>query len=92
MTEEKVGSNVFEAIAVGTEDGLKLAFNVAAMLIVFIVMIAMVNYILSDVVGYYTGINEVIKSSTGGQYTGLTLQFVLGYVCAPLVWLLGVVS
>jgi CNT family concentrative nucleoside transporter len=53
-------------------------------------MIAMVNYILSDVVGYYSGLNEVIKSATSGQYTGLTLQFVLGYACAPLVWLLGV--
>ena len=90
MSDEKVGTNIIEAIAVGTEDGLKLAFNVGAMLIVFIAMIAMVNYILSDVVGYYSGLNEVIKTATSGQYTGLTLQFVLGYACAPLVWLLGV--
>ena len=90
MTEEKVGSNIIEAIAVGTEDGLKLAFNVAAMLIVFIAMIAMVNYVLSDVVGYYTGLNDVIASATDGQYKGLSLQFALGYACAPLVWLLGV--
>lgn len=90
LTDEKVGSNMIEAIAVGTEDGLKLAFNVGAMLIVFIAMIAMVNYLLSDVVGYYTGLNEVIKSATSGQYAGLTLQFILGYAMAPLVWLLGV--
>ncbi len=90
ITEEKVGTNIIEAIAVGTEDGLKLAFNVGAMLIVFIAMIAMVNYILSDVFGYYSGLNEAIKSMTGGQYTGFTLQFILGYACAPLVWLLGV--
>lgn len=90
LTDEKVGSNMIEAIAVGTEDGLKLAFNVGAMLIVFIAMIAMVNYILSDVVGYYTGLNEVIKSATSGQYAGLTLQFILGYAMAPLVWLLGI--
>lgn len=90
LSEEKVGSNVIESIAVGTEDGLKLAFNVAAMLIVFIAMIAMVNYVLSDVVGYYTGLNATIASLTDGQYQGFTLQFVLGYACAPFVWLLGV--
>ncbi len=90
LSEEKIGSNMIEAIAVGTEDGLKLAFNVAAMLIVFIAMIAMVNYMLSDVFGYYTGINEMIKTSTSGQYQGFTLQFILGYICAPLVWLMGV--
>jgi concentrative nucleoside transporter, CNT family len=90
ISDEKVGSNMIEAIAVGTEDGLKLAFNVAAMLIVFIALIAMVNYILSDVFGYYTGLNTVIVEMTGGQYQGLTLQFVLGYFCAPFVWLLGI--
>lgn len=90
LSEEKIGTNMIEAIAVGTEDGLKLAFNVAAMLIVFIAMIAMVNYILSDVVGYYSGLNSVIATTTGGQYQGLTLQFILGYICGPLVWLLGV--
>lgn len=90
ITEEKIGSNMIEAIAVGTEDGLKLAFNIAAMLIVFIAMIAMVNYLLMDVVGYYSGLNPVIASLTDGQYQGLTLQFMLGYACAPLVWLLGV--
>lgn len=90
MSEEKVGANVIEAIAIGTEDGLKLAFNVGAMLIVFIAMIAMVNYVLSDVLGYYTGINSMIASATDGQYQGLTIQFVFGYICAPFVWLLGV--
>ncbi len=92
MSEEKIGTNMIEAIAVGTEDGLKLAFNVAAMLIVFIAMIAMVNYVLSDVIGYYSGLNEVIKNVTAGQYAGLTLQFMLGYMMAPVVWLMGVAS
>ena len=90
ITDEKIGSNMIEAIAVGTEDGLKLAFNIAAMLIVFIAMIAMVNYLLMNVFGYYTGLNEVISNLTDGQYQGLTLQFMLGYACAPFVWLLGV--
>ena len=90
LAEEKVGSNMLEAIAVGTEDGMKLAINVAGMLIVFIAMIAMVNFILSDLFGYYTGLNTVVNEMTGGQYQGVTLQFILGYLCAPLVWLLGI--
>jgi CNT family concentrative nucleoside transporter len=90
ISEEKIGTNMIEAIAVGTEEGLKLAFNVAAMLIVFIAMIAMVNYMLNDFLGNVTGLNGMIASATNGQYTGLTLQFLLGYFCAPFVWLLGV--
>lgn len=90
LTEEKIGSNMIEAIAVGTEEGLKLAFNVAAMLIVFIAMIAMCNYVLNNFIGDFTGLNAMISQWTDGQYTGLTLQFILGYACAPFVWLLGV--
>ncbi len=90
LTEEKLGSNMIEAIAIGTEDGLKLAFNVAAMLIVFIAMIAMCNYVTSDLIGNWTGLNGWVQSFTNGQYSGFTLQFILGYICAPFVWLLGV--
>jgi CNT family concentrative nucleoside transporter len=90
LTDEKIGTNMIEAIAVGTEEGLKLAFNVAAMLIVFIAMIAMVNYMLNDFLGNITGLNGMITTWTNGQYNGLTLQFILGYAMAPFVWLLGV--
>ena len=61
-----------------------------AMLIVFIAMIAMVNYMLNDFLGNITGLNGMIAQWTDGQYTGLTLQFILGYAMAPFVWLLGV--
>ena len=90
IPRDRMGTNVIEAISNGTEEGLKLAFNVAAMLIVFIAMIAMVNYFLMDLIGSWTGLNGVISNLTNGQYQGLTLQFMLGYACAPLVWLLGV--
>lgn len=90
LTDEKLGKNFIEAISIGTEDGLKLAFNVGSMLIVFIAMIAMVNYVLTDILGYYTGINSLVVQMTDGQYTGLSMQFILGYLCSPLVWLLGV--
>jgi CNT family concentrative nucleoside transporter len=53
-------------------------------------MIAMVNYILGDAIGSWTGLNEIIKNATDGKYPIFSLQFILGYICAPFVWLLGV--
>ena len=90
ISEEKIGSNMLEAISIGTTDGIKLAVNVGAMLIVFIAMIAMVNYLLGNVIGDWTGLNALVSSLTNGQYQAFSLQFVLGYLCSPLVWLLGV--
>lgn len=90
VTRDKVGSNVLDAISNGTAEGLKLAVNVAAMLVVFVAFIALFNFILGDMIGHWTGLNDVIKSSTGGRYTQLSLQFVLGYAFAPLMWLIGV--
>lgn len=90
VSTEKIGSNIIEAISIGTEDGLRLAFNVGAMLIVFIALIAMVNYILFDLIGEATGLNSYIQTSTGNQYQGLSLQFLLGYLFSPLIWLIGI--
>ena len=90
VSKDKLGSNMLEAIANGTTDGLKLAVNVAAMLIVFIALIAMVNYLMQNVIGDLTGLNTWVQNFSHGQYKGFTLQFILGYACAPLVWLLGV--
>ncbi|MBK7969665.1 MAG: Na+ dependent nucleoside transporter [Bacteroidetes bacterium] len=90
VSKERIGKNVLEAISNGTTDGLKLAVNVGAMLLVFIAMIAMVNFILQDGIGSFTGLNEKIAAATGGKYNGLTMQFLLGYICAPLSWLIGV--
>lgn len=90
ITKEKIGGNILEAIANGTTDGLKLAVNVGAMLIVFIAMIALLNYFMHDLIGHYSGLNSWVAEKTGGRYDGLTLQFLLGYIGAPLSWLIGV--
>jgi len=90
LANDKTGSNALEAIANGTTDGIRLAVNVAGMLLVFIAFIAMANFFLKDIVGYYTGWNGQIASITNGQYDGLTMEFILGLVFAPLSWLLGV--
>ena len=89
ISKEKIGSNVLDAVSNGTVDGLKLAVNVGAMLIAFIALMAVINALL----GYIGGLihlNDVINTATAGKYTTLSLQFILGYVFAPVAWLIGV--
>ncbi len=91
ISQDKIGKNVLDAISNGTTQGLKLAANVAAMLLVFIAFIAMVNFVFIKI-GDWTSLNEVVVRVTHGQYHELSLQFILGYLFAPLMWLLGVAS
>ncbi len=87
VSKEKIGSNILDAIATGTTEGLKLAANVAAMLLVFIAFIAMINYTLGWI-GDWSGLNEIIAANT--PYSKFSLETVLGIVFAPLMWLIGV--
>ena len=89
ITRENIGKNVLDSISNGTSEGLKLAVNVAAMLLVFIAFIAMFNFI-SAKIGSWTNLNEKVFELTNGQYKQLSLQFILGYIFAPLMWLIGV--
>ena len=88
VPKNKLGVNALEAIANGTTDGLKLAVNVAAMLIVFISLIALANFMLGKV-GYYTGLNEIIANSST-LYTELSFQYIVGNALSPVAWLMGV--
>lgn len=88
LADTKSGSNVLEAISNGTTDGLKLAINVGAMLLVFTGFIYMANYILGDQIGHLTGLNSVIAENT--IYDKFTLEFIIGFAFAPVAWLLGV--
>lgn len=87
LPKEKIGANALEAIANGTTDGIKLAVNVAGMLLVFIALLATGNYILLKI-GDWTSLNPIIAANTA--YDGLSFQFVLGYAFAPLTWLMGI--
>ncbi|MEE4285605.1 MAG: nucleoside transporter C-terminal domain-containing protein, partial [Mariniphaga sp.] len=89
VSKEKIGSNVLDAITNGTTEGVKLAVNVAAMLLAFIAFIAMFNFIVGKI-GQWTTLNDLIVEGTNGRYDGLSLQFILGYTFAPLMWLIGV--
>lgn len=90
ISKDNLGSNVLEAIANGTSDGLKLAVNVGAMLLVFTAFIYMGNWILGDVIGGLTGANDWVAAHT--SYDKLSFQFILGYIGAPVAWLIGVNS
>ena len=87
VSQDKIGSNFLDAIANGTTEGLKLAVNVGAMLLVFVAFIAMFNGILGWI-GDVTSINTWIASNT--TYENLSLELILGYAFAPLMWLIGV--
>lgn len=89
VSRDKIGSNILDAITNGTSEGTKLAVNVAAMLLAFIAFIAMFNFVIGKI-GEWTSLNELIASSTNGRYDGLSLQFLLGYTFAPLMWLIGI--
>lgn len=87
-----VGNNLLDAISRGTTDGLKLAINVGAMLLVFTALIYMANSILVNTIGEWTGLNERIIAATDGRFEGLTLTYILGLVFAPVAWILGTPS
>jgi len=89
VSKEEVGKNALDAISNGTGDGLRLAVNVGAMLLVFIAFIAFANYIFVKI-GGWTSLNDRILSFTNGKYDELSLEFILGYAFSPLMWLIGV--
>ena len=96
----EVGSNLLDAISAGTTDGLRLAINVGAMLLVFTALIFMLNNLLlgaTDLVNdAWNGAfaktadwNAAIAARTGGRFEGLTFTYLLGQVFGPVAWLLG---
>ncbi|AEM70978.1 Na+ dependent nucleoside transporter domain protein [Allomuricauda ruestringensis DSM 13258] len=89
VSSEKIGANILDAIANGTTEGLKLALNVGAMLLVFVAFIAMINGILGWV-GDVTTFNNWIAANS--PYESFSLESILGTVFAPLMWLIGVAN
>ncbi len=88
VSKDKVGKNVLDSISVGTTEGLKLAANIGAMLLVFYALIAGVNAIFSAL--SFNAIDDGIASITGGRYNDLSLEFILSYLFYPLIWITGV--
>ena len=87
ISTEVTGTNLLSAITNGTRDGIKMAVNVGAMLLVFLALIALVNGVLFQLAEVF-GLNLWIEQNT--IYSSLSLELILGYLFAPLMWLIGV--
>jgi concentrative nucleoside transporter, CNT family len=83
-------ANVIDAAARGAGDGLLLAFNIGAMLLAFIALIAMLNAILGTAAGWL-GLNALLQGwGLLAAGNALTLEIILGWLLAPLAWIMGV--
>jgi CNT family concentrative nucleoside transporter len=91
VSQQQIGSNILDAISNGTSDGLRLAVNVGAMLLVFFAFIAFGNFIL-EIVGNWTNLNQLVDQFSNGQYNKLSFEFILGYLFAPVMWIIGVAT
>ena len=89
ISDYNAGSNILDAISNGTIEGIKLAVNIGAMVLVFIAFVAMFNYVLFQF-GDITGINGFIESNS--IYQSLSLEALMGIIFAPLMWLIGVAT
>lgn len=89
IAPQEVGDNILDAISRGTTDGLKLAVNVGAMLLVFTAFVSMFNYILLNFIGGWTGLNDWVVHTFDGKFTGFNIEFLLGLFFSPIALLLG---
>ena len=90
VNQEQIGVNLVDALARGASDGMRLAINIAAMLLAFIAIIYAINWVMVDFIGAYTGLNDFVVSSTGGTFKGFSLQYLLGQVFRIFAFAMGV--
>ena len=89
ISSDVTGTNLLSAINNGTRDGIKMAVNVGAMLLVFLALIALVNGVFYQIAEVF-GLNNWIQENT--IYESFSLELILGYLFAPLMWLIGVAN
>ena len=84
-----IGENLLTSITNGTRDGIKMAVNVAAMILVSVALIALLNGILFQIAEVF-GLNAWVDNNT--IYKSFSIELILGYLFAPIMWLIGVAS
>ena len=89
VSSDSAGNNLLNAISNGTTEGVKMAVNVGAMLLVFIALIAMLNGVFFGI-GDALGLNMWVAQNT--PYDQFSIEFILGYLFAPLMWIIGVAA
>lgn len=90
VNRDSQGVNVIDALARGASDGVKLALNIAGMLLAFIAVIYAINWILVDGIGELTGLNAMVVESTDGAFRGFSLEYILGQVFRLFAFVMGV--
>ncbi len=90
VNKDSVGVNVIDALARGAADGVKLALNIAGMLLAFIAIIYALNWIIRDGIGEWTGLNAMVIETTGGAFDGFTLEYILGQIFRLFAFTMGV--
>lgn len=83
------GNNLLDAISIGTTDGLRLAINVGAMLLVFTALVYMLNFFLIQGPGEWFNLNDGVRASTNGRFEGFSFTYLISLIFAPVAWLLG---
>jgi CNT family concentrative nucleoside transporter len=90
VSKENIGVNLVDALARGASDGVKLALNIAGMLLAFIAVIFAINWVLVDGIGAWTGLNEFVVRTTDGAFQGFSLQYILGQIFRVFAFIMGV--
>jgi concentrative nucleoside transporter, CNT family len=87
-------ANIIEAAAQGTQTGVKLAVAVGAMVMVFVALVALANGMLAGIgggiVGLAANIGAPFDPATAAWFEGLSFQKLLGYLFAPVMYLIGI--
>ena len=90
QNQKEFGENVLDALANGVTQGIKLAVNVGGMLLAFVAFIYFANFLLGELIGKPLGVNEWIATSTNGQFSSLSLEYILGQLFRCLAFAIGV--
>lgn len=88
IADERTTRNVLDAAAAGASDGLKLALNVAAMLVAFVALLAMLNWPLQAL----SMVEPVARWREANGIPVLSFESILGYLFVPITWCQGVPS
>ncbi|NOT38426.1 MAG: Na+ dependent nucleoside transporter [Saprospiraceae bacterium] len=89
IPKDQIGTSILDSLSRGTTDGLKLAVNVAAMLLAFMAFVYLFNFIFTNI-GSITGLNEMVNQWTNGAQKEFNLQFIMGLIFAPIAWIIGI--
>ena len=90
VSKESMGVNLIDALSSGAAEGLKLALNIGGMLLAFIAIIYAMNWVLVDMIGAVTGLNDFVISSTNGAFKGFSLEYILGQIFRVFAFAMGV--